>query len=452
MGKKYTHWTDDLIIEEGKRYYCLTDFRKLSIGAHKAAKKRGEEFFNKVINHMIIRRPYKKTKVKWNKVTIKNEAKKYQYKIDFMKKSVGACNQARRFGKDFFNEITSHMVKKMKTPKYSDEQIINESKKYEYYSDLIKDDKSLYSLIRTRKLQNKVSLKRRKGKPRIYDDEYIINEGSKYDYASDFMKHNHNLYCHAQQHNLLSKIKYKKKGSKFNLYKRLVYVYEFPDNHFYCGLTYHETKRHVDHMKTGPVYNHMLEHNMTPKKKIVSDGYILCSDAQILEEEIRIKYIQNGWISLNKQKGGAVGGGRIKWTEKKVREVAKKYEFLHEFVSENGGANIAARILGIREDIIKNMKLKYQYDKETCRKIVQKYFSYSDIIKTKDFKYYKYIYKMKWDKELLSHFGIQRKIILDTQTGVYYYNFTDAYEFNSRECFRSKHALSSKSNNKLKVV
>jgi hypothetical protein len=406
MGK-YTRWTDNLIIDESKKYKYLTDFKKQSIGAHNAAFKRGNEFYSQITRQMIFNKPYKKTKVKWTEETIEVAAKKYEYKSDFQKMEKGAYSEARRKGKEFFNYVTSHMVPKpahliIKKLKYTDEEIIEEAQKYTSLTEFKEKSKKHWNAFYSRGLKDLVTFET-KGKSRKYTDEYIIHEAGKYDYASELMKKNINIYRHAQEHGLLSKIKYKK-GTKGNLYKRLVYVYEFCDNHFYCGLTYNETKRHSDHMKKGPVFNHMKKTNTTPIKKIVSDGYILCEEAQQLEEETRLSYIENKWHSLNKQRGGGLGGGRILWTEKKIREEAVKFKYQWEFKKNTGGAWVSAKKLGILNEVTSHMKRKYEYDIETCIMIAKKYKTYAEIRNSEDSKYLAYILKKKWENEVCSHF------------------------------------------------
>jgi hypothetical protein len=453
VKQKYTHWNDDLIIKEAKKYQYLTDFRKTAIGAFNAAKKRGDEFYNMVTKHLIINKPYKKLKIKWTRETIAEEAKKYKYRVDFQKKSGGAFNEAYRIGKEFFRQITQHMVSKRKELKFSDNEIIEVAKKYDNLKDFREKHPTLYNHYKLRKLDKIYKFKIVNKKSKKYSEEYIIKMGEKYDYASDFMKYDKNLYCVAQSQGLLGKIKYKKGFKQLNLHRRLVYVYEFPDNHFYCGLTFNENKRHEDHLQKGPIRNHIDKTNLIPIKKIVSDGYILCEDARILEEETRLLYIEKGWKPLNKQRCGGVGGGRTKWTEKMIREEAAKYKFMWEFKIKNLGALSAAKRLGIHGEIVKNLKKKYEYDMETCKKIARKYFDYKGFFNSDDSKYLNYIYKKKWDKQLCSHFINKGCIILDESTGVYYYGTDDTFKHNNFSTVKKRFYYSLKNNKvNLKIV
>lgn len=111
-------------------------------------------------------------------------------------------------------------------------------------------------------------------------------------------------------------------------FSRLVYVYEFPDNHAYVGLTYDKNKRHGEHMRDGrgPVYKHMKSTGNIPVYKMVSDLYIPKSDAQNLERETHQKYLDDGWVMLNSASCGALGGNDFKYSDDHLRTTALKYK------------------------------------------------------------------------------------------------------------------------------
>jgi hypothetical protein len=209
-----------------------------------------------------------------------------------------------------------------------------------------------------------------------------LKECCEYDSPIDLIKNNQKLYVAAQIRGLLPKIKYKI-GYLGSRYSRLVYVYEFSDNHFYCGLTYNEGERHYQHFSgdtKSPVREHMKETGLTPVKKIISDGYIHSDNARMLEEDTRINYIENGWISLNKRKCGGLGTTKRIWTIEKIYEKIKNIKTRDDL--KNTGVFNAARNFGIYHDIVKN---------------IPKFYS--------------------------------KYIILDTHTGVYYYSLQEAYYF-----------------------
>ncbi len=91
-------WTDDEIRKEAKKYDRLADFNKLSKKASSAAYRRGKEFYDDVTSHMT--KDYYKF---WSDDDLRDEAKKYTSITDFQKSSPSAENSARSRGKDFFN-------------------------------------------------------------------------------------------------------------------------------------------------------------------------------------------------------------------------------------------------------------------------------------------------------------------------------------------------------------
>ncbi len=103
-----------------------------------------------------------------------------------------------------------------------------------------------------------------------------------------------------------------------NLRKRLVYSYEFSDNYVYVGLTCNEKRRDTQHHnEISPVKNHIIEFELTPIKKILSEGYVDASEAQGLENYWVDKYKNDGWNMLNAKKTGGLGGNTLYWTKEK---------------------------------------------------------------------------------------------------------------------------------------
>ena len=74
-----------------------------------------------------------------------------------------------------------------------------------------------------------------------------------------------------------------------DIFKRLIYVYEFSDNHCYIGLTYNIEKRNKQHLglskgENSQVFKHMSKYGIKPKLVIKSDKI----------------YVNDGtWIDIN---------------------------------------------------------------------------------------------------------------------------------------------------------
>ena len=108
-----------------------------------------------------------------------------------------------------------------------------------------------------------------------------------------------------------------------NAYKRMVYVFEFPDNSAYIGLTYDEGQRKGAHLgsEKSPVFRHIQETGQYPefyrltkndKGEIVKTedlSYIEAVDAQKLEHDALKMYKEDGWKVHNVAPAGSLGGG-----------------------------------------------------------------------------------------------------------------------------------------------
>ena len=379
MGKKLLskrvafNFTNEEIIEECRKYGSLVEFKKNSPRFYRAYYRRG----------LKDSREFKTegTHRSYTDEQIIEEAKKYSHIKQFYTEGRLVYRASTRLGKDFFNEITKHMGRDQNghEKKYTDEYIIEQGSKCDTPMDFKRKFPRLYERATTRKLSNRITYK----EGYVYDtytEDSILKEASEYDSPSSLIKNNLKLYSAAQGRGLLPKIKYKI-GYLGSMYSRLVYVYEFSDNHFYCGLTYNEGERHYQHFFSdvkSPVREHMKKTGLTPVKKIISDGYIHSDDARVLEEDTRISYIENGWVSLNKRKCGGLGTTKRIWTIEKIYEKVKNFETRNDL--KNSGIFNAARHFGIYHDIVKHIPNSYS-----------------------------------------------KYIILDTHTGIYYHSIQEAY-------------------------
>lgn len=98
------YWTIEKCHEEALKYTTKIDFRNNNLPAYNAAYK--HKWFDKICSHMIIKKVFPKNY--WTKELCQLEAKKYQYRYEFQKKSIGAYKSA--FNNSWLDEICSHMV------------------------------------------------------------------------------------------------------------------------------------------------------------------------------------------------------------------------------------------------------------------------------------------------------------------------------------------------------
>jgi predicted GIY-YIG superfamily endonuclease len=316
-------------------------------------------------------------------------------------------------------------------PKWTDNEIITEGQKYDSPSDFIKNNKTFYTYATKRGLTGKIKYK--KGYLiNYYTDEELIAEGEKYDNPTEFNKENSRAYSSVVSRGLTQKIKYKE-GRLGNRLKRLVYLYLFPDNHFYVGNTYNKKKRENEHSDKGKtaVSNHKRITGLSPTKTIITDGYIDAEIALQIEEKTRLEYIKNGWISLNQRACNSLGTTERKWTPERIAECIKTCKFREEIKDKYGsGLYNAAHDLGLWNSLTKDMPymLNY-YTKDEAIKIASKYPTIQDF-KIHHPSLYVIVSRNKWSKDVFKHtINGKSDYILDLNSGVFYYGYDDAINF-----------------------
>ncbi len=171
-----------------------------------------------------------------------------------------------------------------------------------------------------------------------------------------------------------------------DIFKRLIYVYEFSDNHCYIGLTYNIEKRNKQHLglskgENSQVFKHMSKYGIKPKLVIKSDK-IYVNDAIKMERDILNEYILNGWYILNIAKTGSIGGFSkfdidkcIKQLErcKSLKEFREEYKSDYQYILKH---KLYYENINIKElmDIKRNNPLNSGFnDKEKCRNESLKY-------------------------------------------------------------------------------
>ena len=259
--KMYTnpiYWTKEKCIKEAKKYRTRNDFAKKSKKAYLACIR--NKWLDDVCDHM--KHPYD-DKFKWTKEICGKEAIKYKYRKEFQKKSYNAYQAARYNG--WLNEICKHMEFKKKPNKY------------------------------------------------WHDKENCKNEALKYRTKTDFIKKSQHVYNISLKNGWLDEI-CKHMIPRGDKYHRCIYSYEFPNNRVYVGLTYNMEKRIGSRRKdtNDTVVKYVSETKLQPKLKQLT-RYLPIGEAVKLEGEYLKKYIENGWIPLNKVKTGGLGGSKFNY-------------------------------------------------------------------------------------------------------------------------------------------
>lgn len=305
--------------------------------------------------------------------------------------------------------------------KWTDEELRKEALKYDVYSDFINLSPSAYQTVKKKRSpQFLEDITKHMSKTTRWTDEDLKNEASKYKTRGEFQKNNPVAYTTSLRRGILDDIcsHMEKAGSK---YLRYIYVYEFPDNSVYVGLTFNLDERNKGHMTqpSSSVYQHMNLTGFKPKIKSISE--LLDKDkASEIEREMVKKYESEGWSILNKAKAGGLGGDTLKWTDEAIRNEIQKYTTLNDFIIKSPSAYSALRkkgkdyfkeftkdlqkvVVKLSDEELKNIALKYT-DKMSFIKNEPKAYSQS---KRKGDEFFNKITshmvpkKIKWSDEML---------------------------------------------------
>jgi hypothetical protein len=334
----------------------------------------------------------KPKRVKWTKEFAQEHAKKYNKRVDFQKQSPLAYSAALRNG--WLDDITGHMV--ILRRNWTFDEIKKIAEKYDRQCDFQLNENAAYLFAKRHNFLYDVVVHMKKNIR--WDKDKLHKEALKYKSRTEFEQNNEKAYSAALRFKIMDEITTHMKplGHK---YKRLIYVYEFSDNHFYVGLTFNEKKRNLSHMSSveSAVYQHMKKTGIKPKFNIVTE-YLDIKIAQSKENEILLEYLNNGWISLNRAKTGSLGGNNKKWTKEIVMEITKNYTKLIDFRKNEPNAWNASvnsewhyEVTSHLERIIKVRK----YDREILEKIIKNYKTLSDFAKNES-SAYSAILKNSW--------------------------------------------------------
>ena len=202
-------------------------------------------------------------------------------------------------------------------------------------------------------------------------------------------------------------------GNRLN---RCIYVYIFPDNSAYVGLTYNIKLRNIAHITNynyitddDDVKSAVLEHikltGLSPELTQLTE-YIPVEKAIELEETYYQQYKNNGFIMLNKAPTGNIGGNYLKWSYEELKIIAFGYNHKKDFERGNKNAYQAARKRDYFDEICAHMTPKVRkadkWNKIYCKEIADNYNDFKKFKEEQEY-CYKVIMKNGWYDELCGH-------------------------------------------------
>jgi predicted GIY-YIG superfamily endonuclease len=329
-------WTKEKCYNEALKYKYRNEFKIKSASAYRISLK--NKWLDDISKHM--KKPYEKC-IKWDKEHCQKEVLKYKYEIDIINNNKSAYNSII---KNKWFDLLSHFEKKYK-PKYywTKERCYEEALKYNFRNEFKKNNNIAYKVsINNNWIDDITKHMVKKYKDKDYwTKENCQKEALKYNYKTDFIKNSPNYYQKSVKNNWIDDI-CSHMEIVGNRYNRLIYVYEFADNHCYIGLTGNLNRRNNQHTgkeknSKSSVFEHINNTKLIPKLIKLTD-YIHIEDAIIKEKYYVEKYIENGWIILNKIKTGGLGGNKLKWHKDACQKEALKYNKRGHFAKKSQGA------------------------------------------------------------------------------------------------------------------
>ncbi len=243
------------------------------------------------------------------------------------------------------------------------------------------------------------------------DKEKCQEEALKHLTRTDFKINSNGAYEASLRNNWLDEVCWHmiKIGNRYN---KCVYVYEFPNNLVYVGITYNMNKRIHDRnkCKNDSVISYINETGLIPKLIQLTD-YIPVDIAVELEHENVNKYKNDGWKILNKVKTGSIGSVK-KWTKEKCKNVALIYKNRSDFRKFANGIYQCAFTNNWLNEICSHMTYKIKphnyWTKEMCRLEFLKYNTKNDV-KLNSVTAYSVAYKNGWIDEFSKNMINKRK-------------------------------------------
>jgi predicted GIY-YIG superfamily endonuclease len=308
---------------------------------------------------------------------------------------------------------------------------LNEAKKYSSRGDLAEKDQAVYNKLRDLKLLNTVfPFKYRENFDYSFEDCKRL--ASECETRNEFKHKYMGAWNKARHQGWMEEI-CQRMTRVGTLKKRLIYVYEFPNNVVYIGLTYDIKKRHKGHLKKGVVYNHSQLINQVVTPKLLTD-YIDVNEAIEMETKLIIDYTNKGYTVLNKSNGGELGSIPLnKRNKEEVLYFATLCKSREDFKLIYPNHHAQARRDKYYDEVCSLLPaIPKTRTKEEIKKIVDSCETYKDFFKNYP-NDYNYALRHNWIEELT--LGIEKRV----SHWVYEDIENVVKNFNSRDEFRQAH-------------
>jgi hypothetical protein len=398
--QEQTKWDKETVLNLAKNYETVSDFRKENGYAYSLATKKG--WLSDL--YKILKRSRKEVR-KYSDKEILDIASKYPTINQFKVNNNNVYQQA-------YNRGLLPDLKKIIKPAYSQwdyDSVKQEAKKYNNRKAFQKGSGGAYGWATKHGFLDDIT-KDYDIMFQKHDEDSILKTALNYETVKDFIKNDYAVYAAAQRRKILPKVTAHMRPLG-NQKKRMIYVYEFPDNHVYVGLSYDLKERDSAHRRKekSRVFKHISSTGLEPIFKQVTPDYITAENAQKLEAKVIEDYRNNGWNILNIAKAGGLGGVQKTMTFQEVMDVASNYTHKNEFRLGSRRAYETAKREGWYDEVTSHMI--DDNEKWTPEKVIEMVKSYNsrNEVKTKNPKLYSAILRLNLQDTAYEHMGEPKK-------------------------------------------
>lgn len=239
---------------------------------------------------------------------------------------------------------------------------------------------------------------------KIYTYEYCYEVAKKYKTHMDFRRFDNKVYYHAKLKNWINDYIWLE-NIESNLRTQLIYVYEFPNNFAYVGLTCNVKTRDYQHKyynekyhNNDSVLNYSIENNVEiPEIKILEEGLTRIESKE--REQYWADYYKSiGYELINKCKCGSLGGNiKKEISNEEIVLEAKKYKNQEEFCNKNRSLYNYMVKRNLKKECFPNTKfvtlaIKNDYTDDFILSVVTKYETKNEL-RLNNFTVYHWLWK-----------------------------------------------------------
>ena len=243
--------------------------------------------------------------IKYDKIKAHNIALKFKKLSDFTKYAYNCYSISHK--NNWLDDICSHMIRSYKV--WTKELCQKEALKYINRKEFYNTNVNCYSICVKNNWLDDICSHMEWNGGKKWTKQECINLALNYNNVGDFLKFQRNCYQFSRKYGWLKEITLHMKPKNQLKFPRFIYAWKFKDNHIYIGLTKNKYIREKLRLKDNndPINLHISKTLLIPKYIRLTE-FIPAEEAQIKEIEFIENYTNNGWILLNRNKGGSLGG------------------------------------------------------------------------------------------------------------------------------------------------